>query len=407
MLAAKGQENTAQITDRDSTLSSNTLLFFDCSETSPVTDITDAVSGTTLSNGNGAVIGDGGTDGVNVNLQSWINIAAFQINLDNITTGATTTFRDSGSSNYTKQRIFEILQVGDGLIVDPVYDDIPVTTPGAGGDINAVTHTITAIDTVNRTITTDYDSTGFVLGDPAGLGCHFKFAASGMSANWGQMGTNDYIILICAKASQGFFAGETYNIGAISLYVGGGDTQVKAQPYYAVFTDTTSGPPNTLTYLQAATPYKAANQHRTAGEVYMYAVVRRGNYMEHYDDSGLTGSVDVTNYKDGQLASGWATQNYDDFIITGHSAYGAPYICDQTYIDLGTCEVSGETIIGTWYATDGDSQSVCDHPEDTYGILQHIFPNGCPSQAEIERGMAWMKSRWQTGAKVIYPGWMF
>lgn len=74
MLAAAGIENTAQIIDQDSTLSSNTRTFFDCSETAPVSVITDAVKGSTITDATPVVVADGEIDGVTVKLFGGPNI---------------------------------------------------------------------------------------------------------------------------------------------------------------------------------------------------------------------------------------------------------------------------------------------------------------------------------------------
>ena len=95
-------------------------------------------------------------------------------------------------------------------------------------------------------------------------------------------------------------------------------------------------------------------------------------------------------------------------IRLGHSAYAYQDSCTQSQIDSNVCEVVGESVPGIFSdPIPPNTGTIVNKEQDYYGLLIHFFPNGAPSQAEIENGLKWIKPRWLAGDKVIYPGWMF
>ena len=225
-------------------------------------------------------------------------------------------------------------------------------------------------------------------------------------ADYDDPDTQDYIIIACGRSVD--LGLDVDDNGGIAFYYGDSDNgQMKVQPYYAVFSDSTT--PIPLTRSIVTTPFQEGYKFRDVGDDYMFSALKRGDYMEHYADGNMTGSVNVAAHHDGYLSAKWRNQTGKGRVIRlGHSAYGDQKICDDIFLDAGVCEVLGE-IVPSFFtiAPPNTVNSIVDKEQDYYGILVHFFPNGAPSQSEIEAGMTWMKERWLNGDKVIYPGWMF
>lgn len=219
------------------------------------------------------------------------------------------------------------------------------------------------------------------------------------------VGTNDYILLVMGKAVDGGI--DVNDIGHISFYHGDTSTgQMKVQPYYAVYRNTTIALP--LTQSSISTPWQVDYKFRVAGQSYMFAGLKRKNILEHYADDKFTGSVDIVANGLSDVVNSWN----DETILTdtfgcGHSSYGSPLQCSQTDVDANVCNTTEQIVPGGFVAVPPNSDAISEVAQNYLGFLLHIFPNGAPSQAEIENGMKWMKPRWLNGDKAIYPGWMF
>lgn len=227
-------------------------------------------------------------------------------------------------------------------------------------------------------------------------------------ADFDDPGSQDYLIIACGRSVD--LGLDVDDNGSIAFYYGEGNNgQMKVQPYYAVFSDSTGATLLPYTRSAVTTTFQEDYKFRDIGADYMFSAVKRGDYMEHYADGNFTGSVNVAAHHDGFLATKWRNQTGKGAVIAlGHSAYGDQKICDESFIASNVCEVLGETVPSFFtIAPPNTVDSVVNKEQDYYGILVHFFPNGAPLQSEIEAGMAWMKERWLNGDKVIYPGWMF
>jgi len=213
--------------------------------------------------------------------------------------------------------------------------------------------------------------------------------------SWPDPASQDYMILVCGRS-----LGTGDANGCVALYVGNTSIgQMKVQPYYAVFQDTSSS--GDVWLQSVSTQWAKEYSIRTIGEDYMFAAVKRGDIMEHYADGRLLGSVNVATANGGILADAWRNQNdKSNLLRAGHSGYGDQLTCTQQLIDLTVCGEIGAPIVGGFEGSANEAQ-------DFYGMLYHFFPNGTPAVTEIENGMQWMKPKWIGGDKPIYPGWMF
>ena len=266
------------------------------------------------------------------------------------------------------------------------------------------------VDVVGGALTIDNVTGGNTVGDGSEDGVNVSILSTPdgehiTGGNWPDPGTDDYIMLVCGKSVDA--GNDVDDNGAISFYFGErGNGAMRVQPYYASFMDDTDL--DCLWKADLATPYCETYQRRTVGADYMFAGVKRGNYMEHYAEGAMTGRVDIVSHADGFLADKWLNQvNRGAIFQCGHSSYGKRRLCTQQFIDFCACLVLGEPLNGSFEPIPPNTGSIIDYPQDFYGFVVHVFPNGMPSQSEIENGMKWMKPRWLAGDKVIYPGWMF
>ena len=206
--------------------------------------------------------------------------------------------------------------------------------------------------------------------------------------NWHNFGNNDWMIFSVGRALS-----DGVDVGSPNFYMGSNSAlSVKAQPYYAVFSDNSL--PDTFynTTLQTI-PYYSTLEYRRAGEVYWSAAVKRGNLLEHYVNGIKTGEADITSRP--ALAAAWANFQPSNNMLFSHTGLGPQALCTQPAIDAGLCINIGDPV------TSGFQDGVVDHEQDYYGFAAFEFPLGAPPPEEIIGNMNLMKTDWVAGRKVI------
>lgn len=256
------------------------------------------------------------------------------------------------------------------------------------------------------------------------------------SGAWNQPASKDVMLVMCSKhringghADSDFGGFGSFTIGTTTT------GQMRLQPYYGYFD---------LNNERFATPFYQPQKIRNDGDIGIYALVKRGNLLEHYFNGILTGSRD---YSDNSVAFKAAFDNFvpDNRFDCGHSAYckdiflcfsdlvctdaavsgtcgtkpnmtnyseeiGARFACDNTVnstTGLLTQRSDGVgEVAGFFDPIDGNGNSTGEYADDYYGFYMGVF-DSAPSSSEVISGINYCKEEWSSGNKVIYPGWMF
>ncbi len=187
---------------------------------------------------------------------------------------------------------------------------------------------------------TDVDATA-AAGKPYALAWN-KVATS---SAWGDMGSDDFIIMFGAEASVNVSLGpahseatgltsnyvpngtDVYYGGSMSLYVGANALSVTLQPYYVLFRYSGSN-----TTDQAFTAWNDKYNLKENGDKFAFAAVKRGDELLHlgykYGDSSaeILGSIDTSTIDtlrgDTTFSTKWNAASFGAEIAMSHGAYG-------------------------------------------------------------------------------------
>ena len=241
----------------------------------------------------------------------------------------------------------------------------------------------------------------------------------GLNGTFYQPGSEDTIIIICARSIEDTAHGDALRNGFISFYMGNGNG-MRVQPYYCSL-DNAAGD-------SIGTPFSFKYGTRTAGVDYMFAGAKAGRELIHWADGFETGRASIDEQLNGSDRYADLKPFWDDFLPSSttrftHSAYAAdvalcvdgiadPYPIPETGCESlgfgpdGYIRPSGATeILGAFwpYAVTGNRAIVAEWEQDHYGILICSFKDGLPN--DVPEALTWMKEQWLIGNKLIWPGW--
>ena len=198
----------------------------------------------------------------------------------------------------------------------------------------------------------------------------FRVPATGSldGAGWAPLAGNDMCMMVAGRAIDNSVAAGKTSIGNISFYMGNPSSgHYRVQPYLAGVeaTDKTNDWHNLLC--------------RREDVDYIFALVRRGTYLEHYVYDDIESAFVLAGLWEEDTAFNESPDNLTQF---GHSSCGLP---------------------------SGSASTTSDEPEDFYGAMVAHFPDGAPPPHEIIDAMNFHlndATGWKSATKALYPSWL-
>lgn len=254
----------------------------------------------------------------------------------------------------------------------------------------------------------------------------------GMNRHLTDFGSNDFVILKCAKFTEDILSGflnEQYRVGSNSFYLGNGwngialgdpayrqDPQIKSHPYFSqitIITDRNKFLDNVVT-----TPVYLPMTKRIVDEIHITATVKRDDILEQWVDGVMVGSADRRT-ESAINDDEWNNINFDANpggqapLLWGHAAYGKKGVHPLDSPVWDAFEIADKTppqnVEDNIQTVQGDIRSArVDIPQNDYGSIVYSFESGAPNANDLQAGMLWLMHDWvtnPTGEKRGYPGW--